>query len=54
MHIGIFTSLAILTIFALFEQYAAMLVSLLLVAFYIIVVESGKFPRLQNFVNDAF
>jgi len=37
-----------------FKAYPQLLVAILLIAFYLIVVESGKFPKLREFVNDAF
>lgn len=54
MHIGIITIFTILGLFIIFKQYAAILVSMLMIVFYFIVVESGKFPRLQKFFDDAF
>jgi len=37
-----------------FQAYSLLLVSFLLIGFYVIVAKSGKFPRLEKFIDDAF
>lgn len=37
-----------------FEAYSQLLVAFLLIGFYVIVAKSGKFPRLERFIDDAF
>lgn len=54
MHFGTITILSIFALFILFQQYSAILISILMMGFYRIVVQSEKFPRLEKFFNDAF
>lgn len=54
MHIGTITILTILALFALFDQYGAILISLLMMGFYSIVVQSKKFPKITKFFDNAF
>ncbi len=37
-----------------FDGYPQLLIAFLLIGFYLIVVKSGKFPRLERFIDDAF
>jgi hypothetical protein len=53
-HFGYFVIGFCLLLLLNFEAYPHLLVVFLLSGFYLIVVESGKFPRLGKFINDAF
>jgi hypothetical protein len=37
-----------------FQAYGHLLIAILLIGFYSIVVQSGKFPKLRKFIDDAF
>lgn len=51
---AISTVLLLSFVLILLHQYGMLLVSILISAFYIIVVRSNRFPRLSRFFEEAF
>jgi hypothetical protein len=57
MNYNYFALLVIAICFLLlivFQAYGHLLAAILLIGFYSIVVQSGKFPKLRKFIDDAF
>ena len=53
-YIGYFiTSFFIIFLFY-FQAFSQLLIALLFIGFYIIVIESNKYPKLRKFVNRSF
>jgi len=53
MHIGTITILSIFAILTIFEQYAAILVSILMMGFYALIIRSNQYPKITKFFDDT-
>lgn len=53
-YLGYFITAYLTVMLFRIQAYAHLLIAILLISFYLLVVKSGKFPKLEKFVDDAF